>query len=923
MLVNGAIREAISEGDAPHQAAADIAEQLSKDGPDALDISSADRRERAVRMTVEASLRRLDEAQRDRYLELAIIPEDTVVPAEVIEFLWQTTGGLAPAECRRLWRTLVDRSLLTKADGTLRLHDVLRAYLAKTLGSVRLTRTNALLVEAVRVHDAQDWKHAHPYFLRNLARHAVAAGELDSLLTDPGFLLNASQLELLACVADARTDAGKAGAVVYQRVAHHLRDDYGDERISQLELAARRAAATELADATTSLTPSRQWACTWAHWQSETPHKILARHDKAVDHVDSVVLPDGRVWVISSSVGGPMHIVDLVTNQVVDTEWASLEAPCSHFEVVAGPDDSPAVLVSDWSGVVGIWDLLSGEPLNHRIPRKTASVRTAKWVRQSNGEPIAVLSYIDGTIRAWDPWSGEQVGRTIPAAPEGNPYMRIFIADVLSDGRTAIVTADGTQPVRVWDLNTGDRVGKGIVMPQHRVSQLHTWRPSGGGPVVLTASDSRVDIWDLHTGDRVGERLFDAGPGIGAVVCTRLPDGRDVVITSAGQGDIRIWDWKTRRAIGGRLTGHPGSINTMTCTRLPDGRPVLITGGNENTVRAWDLMISADPPARSIVPVSSAGLAGSLAITGHRDGSTSFWDMHAGRELQRVNRSLKSRPTEVLATACIETEKHRVLTISGIDRQVVLWTGAAQERTVLGYHEGDVLSATCARLPDGRLVAATGDTDAVIQFWNLTARAADGHVCLPVNDRRMTRSDMVTALTHTTMPDRRVAHVTGQGDGTIRLWDFETHQPIGKPMIRRDPRQVAPARISAIACVPLADGRIIAVAGSADTTQDTVVAWDLLTSKPIAVTTVQTGWVKGIVCTTLPDGSAVAVTGDEVLRIWSLDILNGSGSHEPVLWKPLREIDIDAPVTALASGPGCSVLVGTSHGMLRLRLDKL
>jgi hypothetical protein len=54
-------------------------------------------------------------------------------------------------------------------------------------------RLAELLIRHVATYGGQrDWQAAHPYVRRHLAEHAAAAGMLDELVTDPGFLLAAA-----------------------------------------------------------------------------------------------------------------------------------------------------------------------------------------------------------------------------------------------------------------------------------------------------------------------------------------------------------------------------------------------------------------------------------------------------------------------------------------------------------------------------------------------------------------------------------------------------------------------------------------------------------------------------------------------------------------------------------------------------------
>ena len=123
-----------------------------------------------------------------------------------------------------------------------------------------------------------DWSRAHPYILAHLATHAQRAGMLDSLLLDPGYLVNAGSAGLLAALPAARDPDAVLAGRAYQRAVHQLRDQPEDYRFSYLELASRITHAALLASRIAVSAPHRRWSVPWTHWPPEHPHRILAGH---------------------------------------------------------------------------------------------------------------------------------------------------------------------------------------------------------------------------------------------------------------------------------------------------------------------------------------------------------------------------------------------------------------------------------------------------------------------------------------------------------------------------------------------------------------------------------------------------------------------------------------------------------------------
>jgi hypothetical protein len=77
-----------------------VARQLIADGPTSFDPSRPADRGRAVAATVEASLTLLAPPDLERYLDLAIFPEDIDIPLEVLGLLWP--GRRVDALCEDL-----------------------------------------------------------------------------------------------------------------------------------------------------------------------------------------------------------------------------------------------------------------------------------------------------------------------------------------------------------------------------------------------------------------------------------------------------------------------------------------------------------------------------------------------------------------------------------------------------------------------------------------------------------------------------------------------------------------------------------------------------------------------------------------------------------------------------------------------------
>src|SRR5205823_1939158 len=89
-------------------------------------------RNQAVAATVEASLELLSSAERQRYTELAIFPQDVPIPLARAAELWRLTARLKADRAEDLVALRIAPLSLLDYDGgsgLLHLHEVLRRYL--------------------------------------------------------------------------------------------------------------------------------------------------------------------------------------------------------------------------------------------------------------------------------------------------------------------------------------------------------------------------------------------------------------------------------------------------------------------------------------------------------------------------------------------------------------------------------------------------------------------------------------------------------------------------------------------------------------------------------------------------------------------------------------------------------------------------
>jgi len=128
-LANGVLRERVHErGQSLPEALTYVRAALDEGGLTVFDAERAEERSQAAAATLGVSIGLLNEADRARYYDLAVFPEDANVPLATLAKYWSLTPIAVESLCERLERL----SLLLRFDLTarsIRLHDVVRGYL--------------------------------------------------------------------------------------------------------------------------------------------------------------------------------------------------------------------------------------------------------------------------------------------------------------------------------------------------------------------------------------------------------------------------------------------------------------------------------------------------------------------------------------------------------------------------------------------------------------------------------------------------------------------------------------------------------------------------------------------------------------------------------------------------------------------------
>ncbi|GAA0219939.1 hypothetical protein GCM10010492_17500 [Saccharothrix mutabilis subsp. mutabilis] len=581
-LANSALRRTARDGGDIAQAAERLVRRLGDVGPTALDVADPAGRERTVAATLESSLGVLGD-RRDRAIELAIFPEDTEVPPDVVALLWHSTAGLSADDSERLCQELVELSLVERGGTRIRLHDVIRTYLRHECGPDRLTALHRDLLDraAAALPDPGSWwalPTSAEYLWRWLGYHLNGAGrgtELAELATTPGWVTG--KLRRLGPVAVAEdlalvaTPLAGELARVLDRIGHLLVPGDLDHAVVNA-LAHRlpdlpafhelRAAALAEVAGHPRLTPWRPLP----DLPDPALNRVLVGHDDYTERV--FCAPDGT-WLATAG-GDGVRVWHPGTGRLLRVVPRTV-SPFSG-DTCALSRDGRTLAVDGRANTTLLLDTTTWEP-STTVLRHGAHGPDLRCFTADNKTLVTIG---DDKLVVWDVGTGRAV-RTFKTPPGTEHCVS------LDDGQ--VLTADD-EGLKVWNLDAGVPVAR--CDPQRA-----TGTPVVGldGRCVAVPTGDGLLVWDLAEPARPPVVLH-YHPNLSAAVF--LPDGRTLA-TGDETGLIVLWDtagWQPTAWIA----AHAGSVQDLAVT--PNG--VLVSLGGDATVRLWnpDHAGGGDAPTR-------------------------------------------------------------------------------------------------------------------------------------------------------------------------------------------------------------------------------------------------------------------------------------------------------------------------------------
>ncbi|GCB52959.1 high-affnity carbon uptake protein hat/hatR [Streptomyces sp. NL15-2K] len=781
--------------------------------------------------------------------------------------------------------------------------------------------TDALTTAVPGPDGQREWDLADAYTRAHLAGHAAAAGQLDVLLDDTGYLVHALPAPLTAALSSATSTQGRLTARVYRTSLYRHRQATPAQRCWTLAFDAARHRAPTLHrrfEALLDRLPSHQvprWRPLFAAGQAPHPGTVavigqaagaVAAGAVAGRPVALVAGPRAvRVWDLEEQ----YQVAELPTDGTIAATAAAIGHVDGRDLAVVGSDS--------W---IGVWDLAERRRIG-RLEPIGGKVTQLAFARCDGRTVVLGAAFNDQPAGVWDLATGRMIGRLAEATGPG-----LATAD-LHGRKVAVTLGTYSKGMQVWDL-AEHRLLRRLADDRTQISAFHVGHQDGRAVVLVAlAGDYRTgapgvaEVWDLATGEVLTRLPLPQDGRVSDVALTSVR-GRSTALTVSGRDKtVRIWD--VREGVeAARLTGHSGQPYRVVTTQA-DERTFAVTQDLRETALVWDLTelhAPGTPAGEESCDIRTADV-GELdgrevvVATSSDDQIVRMWDVASGQQTARLTGHADRHRQGLSAIAIRSWHGDTLAVTSAANEAVRVWDLARRRQTA----RLDVRLVSEIVLGDvgGRPTALLRGDQGLVHVWDVTAGRETGVLGVArgprdeekrshtiVLDTEWGRVSAHKAARLAMLPCglRTLALIgpTGVARAPVQVWDVTERRQIGR---------LDCDGLSALA-VGECDSRPVAITCALD---GSVRIWDLLRLGETGWLTPHPGGTTAVAITEL-DGRAHAVTGgnDQMVRVW--DLTTRSTVEE--FWVPewVRDIRVSVRGTILVMFGGSTTVFAVRSG---------
>ncbi|MBL8798006.1 MAG: serine/threonine protein kinase [Planctomycetia bacterium] len=503
------------------------------------------------------------------------------------------------------------------------------------------------------------------------------------------------------------------------------------------------------------------------------------------------------------------------------------------------------LLSSSRDGTVRLWDL----PTLKEV-RRFAGHGGARQVRFSSDNEFVLTSHDYVTWKAYNLQSGSQThdlpGTFTNSAVYRTPDDRWLLAGKAPPARPE------PQDALLELHEAGD--ARNLKLTQTFKGHTATFLAVAYAPatrrVLSSNNDGTVRLWDAATGSEV-RRL--TGHDKRVVVAAFSPDGRRA-LTGSEDGLIKTWDALT----GQPLATFDGHRATLTCWAFLPGSDYVVTGNEDCTLRLWRVDTGKEPhPLRGHTRLAQSvafSPDGRRVLSGGADNFVYLWELRGGRDIQQDLHRFPTQNGGVPFVAFLKDER-RLLTVdgNGVTRQ---WEHESGQIKLAFEWPLPARPNVWMPSPDSsRLLGGGPPSICLVDLGNgMVAGGYTGHF------------DRTFCLAYGADGRR---FLSGSEDLTVRLWDVEKSQEIGRCTGHTQP-------VRAVAFSP--NGQLLSAS------QDNTIAyWEAVGKPPVKRLELERGLLPSISAARFsPDAALLACTSHDG-HIWLWD--TATGKRRNADWK--------------------------------------
>jgi WD40 repeat protein/serine/threonine protein kinase len=541
-------------------------------------------------------------------------------------------------------------------------------------------------------------------------------------------------------------------------------------------------------------------------WNLETGEPVTPwlRHSNKVEQVR--FSSDGKLLLTRDTERRPVPWKEHDQGQGAISVWRMPEGALlfrlPHTNMVRyaefSPDDK-LVVVACSDGFARVWQVS-----DHTLLATFAHPLEVWYASFSPDSKLLVTSCRDGNVYLWEIASGKPLQiwnmfATSTLWPLG------LQAKFNPDGRHVLAFNAGL--AQVWDITTNTALF--TLTPGEPTDAINSAEYDSTGTTILTANvHGQVQVWNATNGaTQITISALDHFSSVRTEFTANYSEDGKRVVTSGRMG-ARLWE--TEMGLPLPLT-FPSAGGVITAKLSAEGR-FLLMGCEDGTARVWDL-ISADE-GRPMLEHSDTIWHSCLSSDGQRlytackDRSLGFWNVQNGRPLVDEFPHHKEGPTTQMWLGLSEDGKH----LFASD-----WEGNARVYDAYkGLAAGPFLTHGPNKVAHAFLhgdYVCTADVRGIMRVWNFVSGQKIREFASP-------HQGPISRLLR--VPNHRLI-ASFDEDGTARLWNIDTLEPVGNPMQHFGP-------LGAHECAISPDGKYLAGASGYSRV---VLIWDIETQREV------------------------------------------------------------------------------------------